>query len=72
MTTWMNGGIGRVMGGYDEMMFRTMVRDSMHIYDAVGLESEGTTNDFEIGSILICTGQDSWPIYPTNTGQIVF
>ena len=50
MTTWMNGGIGRVMGGYDEMMFRTMVRDSMHIYDAVGLESEGTTNDFEIGS----------------------
>ena len=50
MTTWMSGGIGRVMGAYDEMMFRTMVRDSAHMYDAVGLESEGTTVDFQIGA----------------------
>lgn len=50
MTTWMSGGIGRVMGAYDEMVFRTMVRDSAYIYDAVGLESEGTTIDFEVGS----------------------
>ncbi|MBO6585925.1 MAG: hypothetical protein JJ953_07480 [Gracilimonas sp.] len=50
MTTWMSGGIGRVMGAYDEMMFRTMVRDSSYIYDAVGLESEGTTTDFEAGA----------------------
>lgn len=50
MTTWMSGGIGRVMGAYDEMMFRTMVRDSSYIYDAVGLESEGTTADFQVGS----------------------
>ncbi len=50
MTTWMSGGIGRVMGAYDEMMFRTMVRDGAHIYDAVGLESEGTTVDFQVGS----------------------
>jgi hypothetical protein len=50
MTTWMSGGIGRVMGAYDEMMFRTMVRDSAYMYDAVGLESEGTTTDFQVGS----------------------
>ncbi len=49
MTTWMSGGIGRVMGAYDEMMFRTMVLDDAHIYDAIGLESEGTTIDFEVG-----------------------
>lgn len=50
MTTWMSGGIGRVMGAYDEMMFRTMVRDDAYIFDAVGLESEGTTIDFQVGS----------------------
>ena len=50
MTTWMSGGIGRVMGAYDEMMFRTMVRDSAYIYDAVGLESEGITTDFQVGA----------------------
>lgn len=50
MTTWMSGGIGRVLGPYDEMRFRTMVRDDDYIYDAIGLESEGTTVDFEVGS----------------------
>ena len=50
LTTWMSGGIGRVMGAYDEMMFRTMVRDEAYIYDAVGLESEGTTIDFQVGA----------------------
>ncbi len=50
LTTWMSGGIGRVMGAYDEMMFRTMVRDGARIYDAIGLESEGTTVDFEVGA----------------------
>jgi hypothetical protein len=50
MTTWMSGGIGRVMGAYDEMMFRTMVRDDEYIYDAVGLESEGITTDFQVGA----------------------
>jgi hypothetical protein len=49
METWMAGGIGRAMGGYDEMVFRTMTRDSAYIYDVVGLESEGTTIDFQIG-----------------------
>lgn len=50
METWMAGGIGRVLGPYDEMVFRTMVRDSSYFYDFVGLESEGTTIDFQIGA----------------------
>ncbi len=50
METWMSGGIGRAQGGYDEMVFRTMVNDSSYFYDNVGLESEGTTIDFQIGA----------------------
>lgn len=50
METWMNGGLGRAIGPYDEMVFRTLVRDSAVIYDVVGLESEGTTVDFQVGS----------------------
>lgn len=49
LETWMNGGLGRVIGPYDEMVFRTLVRDSGTIYDVVGLESEGTTIDFQTG-----------------------
>ena len=49
LETWMAGGIGRAQGGYDEMVFRTMVRDSSRIYDLVGLESEGTKIDFQVG-----------------------
>ncbi len=49
METWMSGGIGRAQNGYDEMVFRSMVNDSSHFYDIVGLESEGTTIDFQIG-----------------------
>jgi hypothetical protein len=50
METWMAGGIGRALGGWDEMVFRTMVRDKSYIYDVVGLESEGTTIDFQVGA----------------------
>ncbi len=49
LETWMNGGLGRVIGAYDEMVFRTLVRDSGTMYDVVGLESEGTTIDFQVG-----------------------
>ncbi len=49
METWLSGGVGRVLGGYDEMVFRSMVRDSSYIYDVVGLESEGTAIDFQVG-----------------------
>ena len=50
LETWMNGGLGRALGPYDEMVFRTLVRDSSTIYDVVGLESEGTTIDFQVGT----------------------
>ena len=49
LETWMNGGLGRAIGPYDEMVFRTFVRDSARIFDFVGLESEGTTIDFQVG-----------------------
>ncbi|MDQ3518546.1 MAG: hypothetical protein M3466_09080 [Gemmatimonadota bacterium] len=49
LETWMNGGLGRAIGPYDEMVFRTLIRDSVRIYDVVGLESEGTTVDFQVG-----------------------
>ncbi len=47
--TWMAGGLGRAQGPYDEMVFRSMVRDSARIYDPLGLESEGTKVDFQVG-----------------------
>ncbi|HVF39046.1 MAG TPA: hypothetical protein VM939_04030 [Gemmatimonadaceae bacterium] len=50
LETWMNGGLGRALGPYDEMVFRTLVRDSVRMYDVVGLESEGTTIDFQVGT----------------------
>jgi len=49
METWMAGGLGRAQGAYDEMIFRTMVRDSAYFYDIIGLESEGTQVDFQVG-----------------------
>ena len=62
METWMSGGIGRAQNGWDEMIFRTMVRDGAEFYDFVGLESEGTTVDFQIGanSYLYGTRFVSW------------
>lgn len=50
METWMAGGLGRALGAYDEMVFRTMVRDSSYIFDVVGLEAEGTKVDFQVGA----------------------
>lgn len=50
LETWMNGGLGRAIGPYDEMVFRTIVRDGGAMYDVVGLESEGTTVDFQVGA----------------------
>ncbi len=50
METWMGGGLGRAQGGYDEMVFRAMVRDDAHFYDPLGLESRGTRVDFQVGA----------------------
>jgi hypothetical protein len=48
METWLGGGMGRALGGYDEMTFRAMVRDEAYMYSIVGLESEGTAVDFQV------------------------
>ena len=50
METWMDGGLGRAQGGYDEMLFRAMVRDGAHFYDPLGLVSRGVQIDFQIGA----------------------
>ena len=49
METWMSGGIGRAQGAYDEMVFRSMVRDDAHFYSNLGLVSRGTSADFQVG-----------------------
>ena len=50
METWLGGGLGRAQGGYDEMVFRAMVRDGAKFYDPLGLVSKGTEVDFQIGA----------------------
>jgi hypothetical protein len=47
METWMAGGLGRAQGGYDEMVFRAMVRDDAHFYDPLGLVSRGVRVSFQ-------------------------
>lgn len=56
METWMAGGQGRALGGYDEMVFRSMAKDKNYFYNAVGIESEGTTVDFQVGMIAYLYG----------------
>ena len=60
--TWMAGGIGRAQSGYDEMVFRAMVKDNAPFYDPLGLVSKGTDVDFqvEINSYLYGTRFMTW------------
>jgi hypothetical protein len=73
METWMAGGLGRAMGGWDEMVFRTMVRDDAYIYDVVGLESEGTSADFQSGanSYLYGTRFMTWLCYTYGPDKLL-
>jgi hypothetical protein len=48
LDTWMAGGLGRAQSGYDEMVFRAMVKDGARFYDPLGLVSEGTKIDFQL------------------------
>ena len=48
--TWLMGGLGRAQGGYDEMVFRAMVKDGAHFYDPLGLVAKGTEVTFETGA----------------------
>ncbi len=70
--TWMAGGIGRAQGSYDEMVFRAKVRDEVHIYDPLGLASEGTKTDFLLGanSYLYGTRFISYLVYTWSPDHI--
>jgi hypothetical protein len=48
--TWMAGGLGRAQGPYNEMVFRSKVRDGAQFYDPLGLVAEGTRVDFQVGA----------------------
>jgi len=50
METWMAGGLGRAQGGYDEMVWRAKIHDHSRIFSPLGLESEGTQVDFQVGA----------------------
>lgn len=60
METWLSGGVGRALGGYDEMYFRTVMDNALTkegngqgrnpLSTVVGLESDGTTKDFQLGA----------------------
>lgn len=50
LETWLSGGVGRSLGGYDEAYFRTRVKEGKDFYSVVGLETEGSTSDVDQGS----------------------
>ena len=73
METWMAGGIGRVLTGFDEMVFRTMVRDSSYFYEVVGLQSEGTAIDFQAGQVAYLYGTrfDAYLAYKYGPDKLI-
>ena len=73
METWMDGGLGRGQGGYDEMVFRAMVRDDAHFYDPLGLVSRGVQVDFQIGANAYLWGTRfyTWLAYTYSPDKVV-
>jgi hypothetical protein len=71
--TWMAGGLGRAQSGYDEMVFRSMVKDGTPLYDPLGLVSEGVKVDFQlqINSYLYGTRFMVWLARTYGPGKIV-
>jgi hypothetical protein len=71
--TWMTGGYGRAQGPYDEMVFRSMVRDDAYFYDPLGLEAEGVRVDFQIGvnAYLYGTRFMTWLAYQHSPEKLV-
>ena len=69
----MGGGLGRAQGGYDEMVFRAMVRDDAHFYDPLGLVSRGIAVDFQIGgnAYLYGTRFFTWLAYAYSPEKVV-
>ena len=50
LETWLCGGAGRSLSGYDEAYFRAQVKDGKDLFSVVGLETEGATSDFQQGA----------------------
>jgi hypothetical protein len=71
--TWNGGGLGRAQGGYDEMVFRAMVRDGAHFYDPLGLESRGVRSDFQIGANAYLYGARfvTWLAYEYSPAKVI-
>jgi hypothetical protein len=71
--TWMAGGLGRAQGSYDEMVFRSMVRDGTRFYDPLGLVAEGTSANFQIemNSYLYGTRFMSWLAYEHTPEKLI-
>jgi hypothetical protein len=55
----MAGGIGRAQSGYDEMVFRSMVRDGARFYDPLGSCPRARRSTFSSRSIHISTARGS-------------
>ena len=73
LDTWMGGGIGRAQGAWDEMVFRSMVRDGSRFYDPLGLVSEGVKVDFqtETNSYLYGTRFMTWLAYEYSPEKLI-
>jgi len=71
--TWESRGIGRAQGGYDEMVFRSMVMDGSRFYDPLGLVAEGTRIDFqvEVNSYLYGGRFITWLAYHDSPEQVI-
>jgi hypothetical protein len=71
--TWMAGGQGRAQGAYDEMVFRSMVKDDQRFYDPLGLVSEGVKVDFqtEVNSYLYGTRFLSYLAHERSPEQVI-
>lgn len=73
METWMAGGVGRVQSGYDEMVFRAMVRDDARFYDPLGLASHAVKVNFQVGvnAYLYGTRFFTWLGYTHSPEKVV-
>lgn len=73
LETWMAGGLGRAQGGYDEMVFRAMVRDDVPFYDPLGLASRGAKVEFQVSVLnyLYGTRFMTWLAYAYSPEKVV-
>ncbi len=69
----MSGGVGRAQGAYDEMVFRSMVRDDAHFYSNLGIVAEGSSIDFQgmVNAYLYGTRFMSYLAYKYSPQQMV-